>query len=103
MVVGESGCDVETSRNEEEEEDEELGSGEEERPPKVLETTRGNKGKFNTPLLPAEEDRGGARGWLTHELLESPHKDRTVCERERELGYDDSCGSMMGEATVRQR
>lgn len=41
VVVGERGCEVETSRNEEE--DEELGSGEEERPPKVLGTTRENK------------------------------------------------------------
>lgn len=67
VVVGERGCDVDTSRNEEEEEDEELGSGEEERPPKVLETERENKGKFNTPLLPAGVEGGGA--WLTHEVL----------------------------------
>lgn len=53
VVVGERGCEVEMSRKEEEEDDddkeeeeegEELGSGEEERPPKVLQTTRQNKG-----------------------------------------------------------
>ena len=44
LVVGDRGCEVETSRNEDEEEeggeDEELGSGEEERAPNVLEATR---------------------------------------------------------------
>lgn len=69
VVVGERGCDVDTSRNEEEEEeeDEELGSGDEERPPKVLEAMRENKVRFTTPPLAAGVEGGGA--WRTHEVL----------------------------------
>lgn len=44
VVVGERGCDL--MRSIDEEEEEEQGSGEEDRPPKVLKTKRGTEQDF---------------------------------------------------------